>query len=72
MSRPVDGPREIRDENGDLLFRVTEVNPGTVLRALRCESRTEVLEVLDYPETWRRLSDRQLYRLCRAGQKVDR
>jgi len=60
--------REIRDENGDLLYRVTEENPGTVLRALRCESRTEVRQVLDYPETWAKLTDRQLYRLCRSGE----
>lgn len=63
--------REIRDENGDLLYRVTEENPGTMLRALRCESRTEVRQVLDYPDTWRKLSDRQLYKLCRTGDLVE-
>jgi hypothetical protein len=67
---PAGGGREIRDENGDLLFRVTEENPGTVLRCLRCESRAEVRQVLDYPETWRKLSDRKLYKLCLAGDRL--
>jgi hypothetical protein len=67
-----DGPvREIRDENGDLRWRVTEVNAATVLRALRCESQREVREVLDYPDEWRKLTDRQLDRLCRTGQLLE-
>jgi hypothetical protein len=65
------GPREIRDEDGDLLFRVTEENPGTVLRCLRCESRAEVRQVLDYPETWHKLSDRKLYKLCLTGDRLE-
>lgn len=60
--------RRILDENGDLLCQVTEENPGTMLRSLRCESRTEVRRVIDYPDAWARLSDRQLYRLCQTGE----
>lgn len=71
MTHPPAGTREIRDENGDLLYRVTEEHAGTVLRALRCESRTEVRQVLDYPEQWWRLSDRQLHRLCRSGDLLE-
>jgi hypothetical protein len=71
MTEPKAGPREIRDENGDLLFRVTEENPGTVLRALRCEGPAESRQVIDYPERWYALSDRQLHRLCRSGERVD-
>lgn len=60
--------RQILDENGDLLYRVTEENPGTMFRSLRCESRTEVRRVIDYPETWAKLSDRKLFQLCRTGE----
>ena len=70
---PTRGPavRQILDENGDLLYRVTEENPDTMFRALRCESRTEVRRVIDYPDTWRKLSDRKLHRLCRSGEPVE-
>ena len=70
MSQTPPAAREIRDENGDLLFRVTEENPGTLLRALRCESRTEVRQVIDFPENWHKLSDRKLYRLCQSGDPI--
>ena len=62
--------REIRDENGDLLFRVYEENPGTVFRALRCDSRSEQRRALQYPENWHRLSDIKLYKLCGAAELI--
>jgi len=62
------GTREIRNEDGDLIARVTEVNPGTVLQCLRCELRSEVRELLEYPATWARLSDRKLFALCQQGE----
>lgn len=62
------GTREIRNEDGDLIARVTEVNPGTVLQSLRCELRGEVRELIDYPATWVKLSDRKLFALCRQGE----
>jgi hypothetical protein len=71
-SRPASPPvRQILDENGDLLFRVTEENPGTMFRSLRCESPSEVLRVIEYPEAWARLTDRKLYQLCRTGEPVE-
>jgi hypothetical protein len=59
--------REIRDENGDLLARVWEENPGTMLRSLHCVVRGETKELIDYPENWRKLSDRKLYALCKGA-----
>ncbi len=63
------GPREIRDENGDLIAQVWEENPGTVMRALKCRLANEVRELIDYPETWHKLSDRKLFALCKTGEK---
>ena len=60
--------REIKDENGDLLFRVWEENPGTLLRALHCESAREIRQAVDYPENWFKLSDIKLYKLCRSAE----
>ena len=60
--------REIRDEDGDVIARVWEENPGTVLRCLKCQLADGTRELLEYPETWRKLSDRKLYALCRAGE----
>lgn len=65
------GTREIRNEDGDLIARVTEVNPGTVLQCLRCELRSEVRELLEYPATWARLSDRKLFALCQQGEVLE-
>jgi len=59
--------REIKDENGDLLYAVWEEHPGTVFAILRCQSRTETRETPEYPADWRKLTDRQLYRLCRTA-----
>jgi hypothetical protein len=65
------GPvREILDENGDLLYRVREENPGTVFAVLVCESRTETRHCLEYPERWHRLSDKKLYALCKSGEII--
>lgn len=58
-------PREIKDENGDLLARVWEENPGTVLRCLKAHVAGQQKELLDYPEAWHKLSDRKLYALVR-------
>lgn len=63
--------REIKDENGDLMFAVWEEHPGTVFATLRCQSRTETRETSEYPPNWRKLTDRQLHRLCRAAPLVD-
>jgi hypothetical protein len=63
--------REIKDENGDLLFRVWEENPGTMLGALRCESPREVRQAIDYPENWHRLSDVKLCKLCRSADLLE-
>lgn len=62
--------REIKDENGYLLYRVVEENPGTAFASLRCESRSEVRRVYGIPERWHRLSDRKLYALCKAGDLI--
>lgn len=61
------GVREIRDENGDVIARVWEENPGTVLRCLKCRLNDGEHELLEYPDTWRKLSDRKLYALCRSA-----
>jgi len=70
MSAASAGPRDILDENGDLLYRVTEDNAGTMFKCLRCESKAEIRQLLEYPDTWRKLSDRQLFKLCRTGEVV--
>lgn len=59
--------REIRDEDGDVIARVWEENPDTVFRCLKCELGDGVHELLEYPETWRKLSDRKLFALCRSA-----
>lgn len=59
--------REIRNEDGDVIARVSEENPGTVLQCLRCELLGEVRELIEYPATWAKLSDRKLFALCRQG-----
>lgn len=60
-------PREIKDENGDLIARVWEENPGTPMQCLKCQIAGETKEVLEYPETWRKLSDRKLYAFCKGA-----
>ena len=62
--------REIRDENGDLIAQVWEENAGTVMRALKCRLGGEMKELIDYPETWHKLSDRKLYALCKQGDPL--
>lgn len=64
-----EGVREIKDENGDVIARVWEENPGTMMRALRCQLADGTRELIDYPETWRKLSDRKLFALCRSGER---
>jgi hypothetical protein len=59
--------REIKDENGVAIARVWEENPGTMLRCLKCQLADGPKELIEYPETWRKLSDRKLYALCRAA-----
>ena len=59
--------REIKDENGDVIARGWEENPGTMLRCLQCQVAAGPKELIEYPETWRKLSDRKLYALCRAA-----
>lgn len=63
-------PREIRDENGDLLYSVREENPGTMFRALICEGPKDSRRVTEYPEQWRRLSDVKLYKVCQSGEPI--
>ncbi len=63
-------PREIKDENGDLLYRVREENPGTMFRSLVCEGPKGNRRVTEYPEQWRRLSDVKLYKLCQSGETI--
>lgn len=60
--------REIRDENGDVIARVWEENPGTVLQCLKCQLADGTRELLEYPATWRKLSDRKLYALCKTAE----
>lgn len=62
--------REIRDENGDVIARVWEENPGTVLACLKAQLADGTRELLEYPATWRKLSDRKLFALCRSGEKI--
>ena len=66
-----DAVREIRDENGDVIARVWEENPGTVLQSLKCQVADGLRELIEYPATWRKLSDRKLFALARTGEKRD-
>ena len=59
--------REIKDENGDLIARVWEENPGTPMQCLKCQIAGETKEVIEYPDTWRKLSDRKLYAFCKGA-----
>ncbi len=61
--------REIKDENGEVIARVWEENPGTVLQCLKCQLADGPRELLEYPAAWRKLSDRKLFALCRTGDK---
>jgi len=63
------GPvREIRDENGDVIARVWEESSGTVLASLKCELAEGTRELLEYPDNWKKLSDRKLFALGRSGE----
>jgi hypothetical protein len=64
----MDAPREIKDEDGEVIARVWEDNPGTVLQSLRCQLADGERELLEYPATWRKLSDRKLFALCKTGE----
>lgn len=66
MAEPV---REIKDENGDVIARVWEENPGTMMRCLKAQLADGVHELIDYPETWRKLSDRKLFALAKTGER---
>jgi hypothetical protein len=63
----MDAPREIKDEDGEVIARVWEENPGTVLQCLRCQLGDGERELIEYPATWRKLSDRKLFVLCKSG-----
>lgn len=66
---PPEGIREIRDEDGDVIARVWEENPGTMMQCLKCQLADGPRELLEYPATWRKLSDRKLFALCKTGEK---
>ncbi|MBL8989763.1 MAG: hypothetical protein JNJ80_26070 [Gemmatimonadetes bacterium] len=66
---PPEGIREIRDEDGDVIARVWEENPGTMMQCLKCQLADGPRELIEYPATWRKLSDRKLFALCKTGEK---
>lgn len=66
MAEPV---REIKDENGDTIARVWEENPGTMMKCLKAQLADGVRELIDYPDTWRKLSDRKLFALAKSGER---
>ncbi len=57
--------REIKNEDGDVIARVWEENPGTMLRCLKCQVAGEAKELIEYPQTWNKLSDRKLFALLK-------
>jgi hypothetical protein len=65
----MESPREIKNENGDVIARVWEENPGTMLQCLKCQLTDGERELLEYPATWRKLTDRKLFALCQSGEK---
>lgn len=64
-----DQVREIRDENGEVIARIWEENPGTMLKALKCQLADGERELIDYPDAWRKLSDRKLFALAKSGER---
>lgn len=66
---PPEGIREIRDEDGDVIARVWEEYPGTMMQCLKCQLADGPRELIEYPATWRKLSDRKLFALCKTGEK---
>ena len=65
MAEPV---REIKDENGDVIARVWEENPGTLMKCLQAQLAGGLHELIEYPDTWRKLSDRKLFALAKSGE----
>ena len=65
MAEPV---REIKDENGDVIARVWEENPGTMMKCLKAQLAGGLHELIEYPDTWRKLSDRKLFALAKSGE----
>lgn len=56
------GSRVVLDEDGGMFFTAWEENPGTVFKALCCEWGDELRQALEYPDSWPKMTDGELYR----------